>query len=217
MIELYCKKCKQKHEGQTCPLCGGRSSDATATDMWSVRRVPVSDGGAWLRVFVALFAVTLLVFALIFGVEALTSSPDKVQALMNSDLLSAVLTVPVVAFALALALLLMQGGEICVYVLDGGGAHVATWHKPSLIKSLARLQSADPAADIPQPDGSVMHLSQERHMLWADVRYVRNDPDHGRILLYHTRHLAPMTLCVTREEYDAAAAYVQRKTKGLGK
>ncbi len=215
MIELYCKKCKQKHDGQTCPRCGGRSSDATATDMWSVRRTPITDGGAWLRVFVALCAVTLLVFALVFGVEAISSSGDKMQALLSSDLLSAVLTAPAVGFAAALLLLALQGSEICVYVLDGGGAHLATWHKPSAVKSLARLQSPDPAADIAQPDGSVMHLSQERHMLWGDVRFVRYDDRHGRIFLYHTPRCAPMVLCVNSEEFPDAAAYVQRKTKAL--
>lgn len=217
MIELYCKKCKRKHEGQFCPLCGGRSSDASATDMWSVKRVPVADGGVWRGVFVVLLAVTALVFALVFGVEALSSSGDKVQALLKSDLLSAVLTVPIVGFALALADLFLQGGEVSVYVLDGGGAHLATWHKPSLVKSLARLQSPDPAADIPQPDGSVMRLSQERHTLWNDVHSVRYLPKRGQILIYHTPHCAPMTLCLPADEYDAAAAYVQKKCKSLNR
>ncbi len=215
MIQLYCKKCKQKHEGQVCPLCGNRSSDASATDMWSVRRTPVADGGTWLRVLIVLIVVTLLVFALVFGMEAVSSSSDKVQALMNSSLLSTVLTVPLIGFAVALLDLILQGGEVSVFVLDGSGAHLATWHKPSFVKSLARLQAADPAADIPQPDGSIMHLSQERHMLWADVHSVRYRPHRGQILLYHTPHCAPMILCLPAEEYEGAAAYVQRKTKGL--
>lgn len=217
MIQLYCKKCKQKHDGQICPLCGNRSSDASATDMWSVRRVPISDGGAWARVLIALGVVTALVFALVFGVEAVVSSGDKMQALMNSDLLSKLLTVPLILLALFLLLLALQGSEVIVYVLDGSGAHLATWHKPSALKSLARLQSPDPAADIPQPDGKVMHLSQERHMLWADVHSVRYHAGRGQILLYHTPHCAPMILCLPAEEYEAAAAYVQRKTKNTAR
>ena len=114
----------------------------------------------------------------------------------------------------AFLFLLAQGREVIVYVLDPQGAHLQTWHQPSRIKSWARLQSADPRQNIPQQDGSVMHLSQERHMIWNDVQSVRYKPRNAAILIYHTPYLAPMVLKLPPDEYEMAAAYVGKYCKG---
>ena len=74
--------------------------------------------------------------------------------------------------------------------------------------------SYDKSKDVPQQDGSVMHLSQERHMLWQDVQSVKYKPGKAVIQLYHTPHCAPLVLRLPPEEYDLAAAYVGKYCKG---
>lgn len=152
--------------------------------------------------------------ALVFGLEAMVSGSVQVARLWAGSLPQAIFAVLPLGLAATFLALFLQGREVIVYVLDPRGAHLQTWHEPSRLKSWARLQSADPGRDVPQQDGSVMHLSQERHCLWADVQAVKYKPGRAAIYLYHTPHIAPMVLRLPPDEYDVAAAYVGKYCKG---
>ena len=200
--------------GDTCRGCGKRAAASAQRDVWSIASVPLADGRAWRGVLYTLLGVVALLLILIFGLETMLSGNVKAAQLWGSALPQLIFAILPVGLLAAFLCLLAQGREVIVYVLDPQGAHLQTWHTPSRIKSWARLQSADPEKDVPQQDGSVMHLSQERHMIWGDVQSVRYKPGHAVIYLYHTPHCAPMVLRLPAEEYDLAAAYVGKYCKG---
>ena len=60
----------------------------------------------------------------------------------------------------------------------------------------------------------MVHLSQERHLLWKDVAQVQYRPARAVIALYHTPHIAPLVLRLPPEEYELAKAYVGKYCKG---
>lgn len=214
MIYSYCKRCKLESPGDVCRSCGKRATANAQRDVWSIASVPLADGRTWKGVFYTLLAVAALLLAVVFGLESLTSDGGKVAQLWNSAVPRMIILILPMGMLVAFLFLLAQGREVIVYVLDPQGAHLQTWHQPSRIKSWARLQSADPRQNIPQQDGSVMHLSQERHMIWNDVQSVRYKPRNAAILIYHTPYLAPMVLKLPPDEYEMAAAYVGKYCKG---
>ena len=214
MIYSYCKRCKQESPGDICQGCGKRATAAAQRDVWSIASVPLADGRIWRGTLYTLLAVVALLLAIIFGLEAMLSGNARVGQLWQSALPQMIFAILPLGLGITFLFLLAQGREVIVYVLDPQGAHLQTWHQPSKIKSWARLQSADPQKDVPQQDGSVMHLSQERHMIWQDVQAVKYKPGSAAIFVYHTPHCAPMILKLPSEEYELAAAYVGKYCKG---
>ena len=214
MIYSYCKKCKLESPGDACRGCGKRASAAGLRDVWSIAAVPLADGRAWRGALLTLLAVTALLLLLVFGLEAMLSGGAKVQALWTGALPRYIFAVTPLGLAITFLFLLAQGREVIVFILDAKGAHLQTWHEPSALKSWARLQSADRSKDVPQQDGSVMRLAQERHMLWPDVQAVKYKPGRTAIYLYHTPYCAPMALRLPPDEYETAAAYVGKYCKG---
>lgn len=213
MLYTYCKSCKQESPGDCCPLCGKRPSAAAMRDVWSVPLLPLADSRAWLSALYALLAAAGLLVLLLFGLELLLSGTERAVNLWQGNLLSMILFVIPVGLLVTGLFLLLQGKETAVYILDNQGAHLQTWHKPSRLQSWARLQSADPWKDIPQADGTVMRLSQERHLLWGDVQAVKYAPRNASIFIYHTPHCAPLVLRLPQAEYELAAAYVKKYCK----
>ncbi len=214
MIYSYCKRCRMESPGDVCSGCGKRATAALQRDKWSILTVPLADGRAWRTAVLSLLGAAALLLGAVFGLEALYGGPARVSLLWQSALIRVTLAVAVLGLAAVFLFLLLQGRETNVFTLDSQGAHQHTWHSPRKWKSWARLQSADPSKDIPQQDGSVMHLSQERHMLWQDVLSVQLRPGSSTILLYHTPHCAPMVLRLPAGEFDQAADYVSKYCKG---
>jgi len=212
MIYSYCKRCKLESPGENCRQCGKHAAATAQRDVWSIASVPLADGRTWKSISIALCSVAALLAVAIFGLEAVVS-PDKVARLWTSSLPRLIFLILPLGLMLSFLFLLMQGREVIVYVLDPQGAHLQTWHQPSRLKSWARLQSADPNANVPQQDGTVMHLSQERHLMWGDVQAVRYKPRSAAIYLYHTPHLAPMVLKLPPDEYETATRYVGKYCK----
>ena len=214
MIYSYCKRCRMESPGDVCAGCGKRAAAASQRDKWSVASVPLADSRAWRTSVLALLGAAVLMLLTVFGLEAMYGGPARVRLLWQSALIRVTLAFVPVGLAVVFLFLLIQGRETNVFTLDSLGAHQYTWHGPQKWKSWARLQSADPAKDIPQQDGSVMHLSQERHMLWQDVVSMQYRPARSVILLYHTPRCAPLVLKLPAGEYDLAAAYVGKYCKG---
>jgi len=214
MIYSYCRKCKMESPGDICQGCGRRAAAGSQRDVWSVASVPLADGRIWRGALFALLTVTALLLILIFGLEYMTGGAAAASVLWQGALPRAIFAILPLGLVLTFLFLLMQGREVIVFVLDPQGAHLQTWHQPGKIKSWARLQSADPGKNVPQQDGSVMHLSQERHMLWQDVQSVKYRPQSAAIALYHTPRCAPMVLKLPAQEYELAAAYVGKYCKG---
>ncbi|MBR6185835.1 MAG: hypothetical protein IKQ41_06180 [Clostridia bacterium] len=214
MIYSYCKRCKMESPGDTCPGCGKRSTAAAQRDVWSIANVPLSDGRAWRGALYTLLGVSVLLLAVILGLEALLRDAAAAMRLLQGALPRLIAALAAIGLALVFLFLALQGREVNVYVLDPQGAHLQTWHGPQKWKSWARLQSADPGKNVLQQDGSVMHLSQERHMMWRDVQSVQYKPARAAIFVYHTPHCAPMILKLPAEEFDLAAAYVGKYCKG---
>ena len=214
MIFCYCKRCGIESPGDVCARCGRRAPAALLRDKWSVDSIPVSDGGAWRATIFALLGASALLLAAVFGLEAVFGGPERVALLWRSALIRVTLAFAVIGLAVAFLFLLLQGRESNVFTLDASGAHQYTLHGPQKWKSWARLQSADHAKDILQEDGTVLHLSQERHMLWKDVASVQYRPERSMILLYLTPHFAPMTLKIPAGEYEMAESFVKKYCKG---
>lgn len=214
MIYSYCKRCKLESPGDTCPGCGKKSTAAAQRDVWSIASVPLSDGRAWRGALFTLIGVAALLLAVILGLEALLKDADAARRLVEGALPRLIAALAAAGLALVFLFLALQGREVSVYVLDPQGAHLQTWHTPQKWKSWARLQSADPSRNVLQQDGSVMHLSQERHLMWRDVQSVKYKPASAAIFVYHTPHIAPMILKLPAEEFDLAAAYVGKYCKG---
>lgn len=214
MIYSYCKRCKVESPGDTCQSCGKRATVAAQRDIWSIASVPLADGRIWRGALAALLCVAALLLLIIFGLEAMLSGSSKTAMLWQSALPRIILALIPLGLLAVFLFLLAQGREVIVYVLDPTGAHLQTWHQPGRIHSWARLQSADPDRNVPQQDGTIMHLSQERHMLWQDVQSVKYKPGSAVIQIYHTPHCAPMVLRLPAEEYELAAAYVNKYCKG---
>ena len=213
MLYAYCRSCKQESPGDACPLCGRRVPASSLRDVWNIILLPIADGRAWLSAMYALLAAAGLLIVLIFGLEALLASTERAVNLWQGNLLSLILWVVPLGLAVTGLFLLLQGRETALYILDHQGAHLQTWHKPSRIRSWARLQSFDPWKNIPQADGTVMCLSQERHILWPDVQQVKYAPRRASILLYHTPRCAPLVLRLPPEEYELAEAFVKKHCK----
>lgn len=214
MIYSYCKRCKMESPGDVCQGCGKRATAASQRDVWSVASVPLADGRAWRGAVWTLLTVAALLLILIFGLEYLVSGGLITAQLWQGALPKMIFALVPLGLLLTFLFLFLQGREVIVYVLDPQGAHLQTWHQPGKIKSWARLQSADPNKNVPQQDGTVMHLSQERHLMWQDVQSVKYRPGSAAIYIYHTPHCAPMILKLPAQEYELAAAYVGKYCKG---
>ena len=214
MMYSYCKRCSLESPGDTCTGCGKRAAVSAQMDQWSIAVNPLMDGRAWRAALTALTSAALLLMAVVFGMEASINGGEAAGVLFRGSLSRMILALVPVGMAVTLLFLLLQGQEVDVFKLDAQGAHLRTWHGPQKWKSWARLQSADPNKNVPQQDGSVVHLSQERHLLWKDVAQVQYRPGKAVIALYHTPHLAPLVLRLPPEEYELAKAYVGKYCKG---
>lgn len=214
MIYSYCNKCKAESPGDVCRQCGKKASPAAQRNVWSAAFLPLSDGRTWKSILLVLVLVVGLCLGILFGLEALLSGSAKTARMWQGNLPALIFSILPIGLILSFLFLFLQGKEILVYVLDPKGAHMQTWHEPSRKKSWARLQTADERMNVPNQNGSMMHLSQERHMVWQDVQGVRYKPQSCLILLYHTPHLAPLVLRLPQNEYEAAAAYVAKYCKG---
>ena len=212
MIVSYCKKCKLDSEGTVCSSCGKRASASCVRDVWRIVRVPGADAGTWRSVARGiLLAAAVLTGGLVLLERFQSSQQDFENHLGGILSTAAILTAGV--FAIAAALLLLQGREEIRYTLDMTGAHLQTWHRASYLRSWARLQSARMDRAIPSRDGSRYVISEERHIRWKDIHEIKYVPSAGSIKLYHVRHLAPFILRIPDEEYDTAEAIVKKHTK----
>ena len=214
MIYSYCKRCKTESPGEVCRQCGKRASAGAQRDIWSISTAPLLDGRIWLSTFLVLLCVAALLLLIVFGLEFIMHGSERTAQLWQGSVFRLILALVPLGMGVMFLVLLLQGKEANVYYLDRDGAHQQTWHRPSFIRSWARLQSADPGKNVPQQDGTVMHLSQERHIRWEDVQAVRYVPQRAAIRLYHTPHCAPMILRMPGNEYELAAAYVGKYCKG---
>ena len=214
MIYSYCKRCNLESPGDTCTGCGKRAAVSAQMDQWSIASKPVLDGRIWRSALIALLSAALLLMAAVFGMEAAVNGGEAAGVLFRGSTPRMILTLVPVGLAITFLFLIAQGQEVNVFKLDAQGAHLRTWHGPQKWKSWARLQSADPRKNVPQQDGSVVHLSQERHLLWKDVASVQYRPARAIIAIYHTPHIAPLVLRLPPEEYELAKAYVGKYCKG---
>ncbi len=214
MIYSYCKHCKAESPGDTCQTCGKRASAAAQRNVWSASFLPLTDSRTWRGILLTLVLACVLCFLLLIGLDALLLGPSGASRVLQGNLPALIFSILPLGLMIAFLFLYLQGRETLVFVLDPRGAHLQTWHEPSRKKSWARLQTADASRDVPNPAGSMMHLSQERHMLWQDVQSVQYKPHQSLILLYHTPHCAPMVLRLPQAEYEMAAAYVSKHCKG---
>ena len=215
MIKSYCKRCKIESLGDTCMQCGKRAPAGSLRDVWSSTNYPIRDMRLWRGAFLVLLCVLALLLLIVFGLELMMHGNTQTEALWKGRMPLLIFILAPLGLGMMLILLLLQGQETNVYVLDKDGAHQVTWHKPSALRSWARLQTADRKRDVRQQDGTVMRLSQERHMRWEDVVAVKYLPQRSVIRLYHTPHCAPMILRLSsKEEYDLAAAFVGKYCKG---
>ena len=214
MIYSYCKRCGLESPGDTCTGCGKRAAVNAQMDQWSIAAHPLTDGRVWRSVLFSLLAAALLLMVVVFGMEAVINGSGSAGVLFRGSLPRMILALVPVGMVVAFLFLLLQGQEVEVFKLDAQGAHLRTWHGPQKWKSWARLQSADPKKNVPQQDGSVVHLSQERHLLWKDVQSVQYRPGKAIIAIYHTPHIAPLVLHLPKEEYELAKAYVGKYCKG---
>ncbi|MBR5109553.1 MAG: hypothetical protein IK099_05100 [Clostridia bacterium] len=214
MIYSYCKRCNLESPGDMCTGCGKRAPVSAQMDQWSIAAHPLTDGRVWRSVLFSLLASAVLLMAVVFGMEAVINGGEAAGVLFRGSLPRMILALVPVGMAAAFLFLLLQGQEVEVFKLDAQGAHLRTWHGPQKWKSWARLQSADPRKNVPQQDGSVVHLSQERHLLWKDVQSVQYRPSKATISIYHTPHVAPLVLRLPPEEYELAKAYVGKYCKG---
>ena len=214
MIYSYCKHCKIESPGEDCQQCGKHATAAMQRDIWSISIMPLADGLTWRSTFFVLLSVAALLLALVFGLEFIVRGSADTAQLWQGRVPQLILALIPIGMGVMLLLLLLQGREVNVYYLDKDGAHQQTWHKPSRVKSWARLQSADRRRDVRQQDGSMMRLSQERHIRWQDVMTVQYLPQRSVIRLYHTPHCAPLILRMPGGEFNLAAAYVRKYCKG---
>lgn len=214
MIYSYCKHCKAESPGDTCQTCGRRATANAQRNVWSAAFQPLTDGRVWKGVLLTLAVVAGLAFLVLIGVDALLLGPSGASRVMQGNLPALIFALLPIGLLAAFLCLYFQGKEILVYVLDPQGAHLQTWHEPSRKKSWARLQTADPSLNVQNQNGGMMHLAQERHMVWQDVQSVKYRPQSCTILLYHTPHCAPMVLRLPQNEYELAAAYVAKYCKG---
>ncbi len=213
MIYSYCKKCQRDSLGEVCAGCGRRIPIAAQRDVWSVSSVPASDGRIWRSAFLAVLLAAALLFAVVLGLEAFADG-SKVPALLSGPFPRLTAAMVPLGMAVVFLFLALQGREVNVYTLEQKGAHLTTWHAPQKWRSWARLQSADPGKNQKQQDGSIMHRSQDRHIRWEDVQAVQYKQNRSEIFLYHTPHCAPLILKLPADEYELAAAYVNKYCKG---
>ncbi len=214
MIRYYCGKCKAGSETRACSKCGKNLPANTEYNEWSVYHVPVADGALWRFAFLTLLAAAVLLFAIVFGGEALLSGTDKAMALFDSRLAPVIVAIIPVGLLVLFIGLNIQGRETIYYKMNYVGVRLETWHPASRIKSWARLQDANMESAFVDPEGLKIVRGQVRHILWQDVQVVRYSPTRGAILLYHTAHCAPFTLRLPPEEYETASAMVQKYCKG---
>ena len=212
MIVSYCKKCKLDSEGTVCSSCGKRASASCVRDVWRIVRVPGADAGTWRSVARGILLAAVILTGGLVLLERFQSSQQDFENHLGGILsTAAILTAGV--FAVAAAMLLLQGREEIRYTLDMTGAHLQTWHRASYLRSWARLQSARMDRAIPSRDGSRYVISEERHIRWKDIHEIKYVPSAGAIKLYHVRHLAPFILRIPDEEYDTAEAIVKKHTR----
>ncbi len=212
MIVSYCKKCRLESAGKVCPSCGKKASAASVRDVWRTVRVPAADGAAWRSLILVLLLCTALLALLLLGAERLMNTAAHFQQVYGS-ILTLTLLAPLVGLLIGAAALLLQGREEIRYSLDTTGAHTQTWHRFSHIRSWARLQGTSSADAVEATDGTKFVMSDERHILWQDVNEIKYSPASGTIRLYHTPHLAPLTLRIPPDEYETAELIVKKYAK----
>ena len=213
MIVSYCKKCKKESAGSVCQYCGKRAPSSAVRDVWRTVRIPLTDAGVWKSIALVLAIVTVLLCAILFGLERIFNTKAEFSALLNGQLLTLILTVPFAGVGISFLFLTLQGREEVRFFLDQQGAHTQVWHRASRLRSLGRLQASRLNDTVSSNDGTKYILADERHMLWADVNEIRYLPSSGLIRLYHIPHFAPLVLRIPPEEYDIAEAIVKKYAK----
>ena len=213
MIYYHCKRCNLDSAGDVCSGCGKRIPPSNQQDIWSIFVLPVTDGRIWLHALATIAGAVALLLLGVTGAELILGGAERTAAMWRGLLPRAALALIPAGLAVVFIFLLLQGREIQMFTLNPRCARLQTWHAPHKWQSWTRLQSADPKKDMLFQDGTVMHLSQERTLLWQDVVDVKFMPRQSVILLYHTPHFAPLALRLPAGEYDLAAAYVGKFCK----
>lgn len=210
MTGYFCEKCNQLNERRQCMKCGKNLPTATYREVWNVVRVPVSDGILWKRVMLILLSVVgiLILLSALFCVFS-----RDMNALIDQGIITVIMALLPVGVLFTVLVLLLQGRENVWYTLANTGAWEQTWHRPSRLHSWSRFETYRSENAYPQPDGSILTMTKERSIYWKDVCRVRFQADKGRILLYHTPHVAPLILRIPAEEYNEAEMLIKKVCK----
>ncbi len=211
MTGYFCEKCNQLNGRRQCMKCGKNLPNATYREVWNVVRVPVSDGILWKRVILILLSV-MGILTLLSALFCVLSR--DINALIDQGALIVIMALLPVGILFAGLVMLLQGRENVWYTLANTGVREQTWHRPSRIHSWSRFESYRAENAYPQPDGSILTMTKERTIRWKDVCRVRFQADKGRILLYHTPHVAPLTLRIPADEYNEAEMLIKKTCKG---
>ena len=211
MKGYYCGKCQYTSRDRRCEKCGKPLSNATFRMLWTVVRVPVSDGIVWKSVMAVLLSVTglLLLFTLLFCAVG-----NNIRAMTGAGLIPVILSVLPAGVLLTVITLSLQGRENVWYFLESTCAREQTWYRPSPLHSWSRFQTYRAEDAFRQADGSLLTLSKEKTIEWKDVCKVVFYPERARILLYHTPHVAPFTLRIPADEYESAENLIKKMCKG---
>lgn len=213
MIISTCKKCGIQSNGQICAQCGKKATTSSVSDVWNIIRNPLKDPLLWINVMIFTGIVTVLLFLFLFVPEKAFGSQTTFNNMMSGGTLISVLAFSLAVPLLVLVTLLMQRKEELRYTLDMEGAHCEVWHKATVIRSLARLQTPNKKNVQLASDGTPFTLSQTRHIAWKHVKTTKTDADNQTIYLYHTVNFAPFVLHLTSEEFEMAKKLVEKHAK----
>ncbi|NLB39057.1 MAG: hypothetical protein GX810_07415 [Clostridiales bacterium] len=213
MLVYYCGKCRRQNPSPQCDSCGKRLTGTSVRYIWSDYRLPVLDAMRVRTVFaVVLLAILLLILAMT-AFEFIETGAQALTFLTGSGVLPTLMLAFLVAVALGLLLLMLQGRESVQYVLDPKGALKRTWIQPTRLKCWARLVRYDRRSIQPNAEGVPFLMVHEEYLVWQDTARFVARPRVGRINLYRPHSFVFMTMYAGPEEFDGAVEMIAAKVK----
>lgn len=212
-ITAYCKKCGHDVPlGDTCEHCGAKLTRTSARVAWCVEHMPVKDWISWNSVMRILLPLLVVVLVLILLLEGIAGGAAAVEAMLRNGLIISLLGLLLLAVALILLVLMLQGTDWLDCVVDSKGLHISCYlPNPTPLKLLMRLRSPAQMHEIDPADEIPMVLVSQQDLTWKDIARVQLWNDKNLILFYAPTWWMRLALPCTPFTYEDTMAYIQDK------
>ncbi|MBQ2700033.1 MAG: hypothetical protein IJF65_02645 [Clostridia bacterium] len=206
-LVCYCKKCKiEVPVGETCSLCGGKLTKASARFSFAIQQHPVKDWMRWNGLLRLVLIVWILLVLAISAVEYASAGSIGVSRLLRGSSGLTLLLILGITLLLVFLWLIGIGKETHYCFLDQKGVHVSCYvAQPSRMNRLLRFKSGSTHSDV------YGLFAGQVQIQWTQIRRVQIWHDKKRILLYAPRWWLQLAITCPPDQFEGAIGFLKGK------